>query len=162
MERYAVHDFGVGNPILIDRQRNLLVFYTSNLFGQVCNLNKPRSYVYSAQRIEGLIRRRTGDDYYKSERAADPYIYTYLMSNEQRLRCLSPLNIAAWNPLIVQTDEFREAITQMCEYVFSHGCRETEGRDALLARLREVCGEYLSHNSEPPLPDKPPRAQETR
>ncbi|MCL2672720.1 MAG: hypothetical protein FWF10_11940 [Clostridiales bacterium] len=162
MERYFVHDFLIGHPVLIDCQRNLLVFYKRNLSGQVYNLNTPECHVIGTQRIEGLIRRITSGDYYKDERVVDAYIRAYLMSDEQRLRCGYPLNRTACDRLIAQTDDFREAITQMCEYVFAHECMETEGRDALLTRLREVYGEYLSQNNEPPLPDKKPRGKETR
>jgi len=86
------------------------------------------------------------------------------MSESERGQCNSSREIYGFSTLLVETDDFSEAITQMCEKTFE-GERFEKGdpeRDRLLIRMREVYGEYLAQNSEIKLPEKKPVGREDR
>jgi len=75
-KRFIVHDFLIGSPILIDRQRNMLVFYSKNMYGQIYNLKKPECHVIDGRKISGLIHRLNSGDYdINTGRAVDGYIH---------------------------------------------------------------------------------------
>lgn len=161
-KRYVVHDFLIGNPVLIDRVDNTMTFYDSNIYGQIYNLKNPEHYVIDSRRINGLIKRTNNPDYsFANSKAVDGYIYKYILTPEQQAMCRRTPSIPGWNELIITTDSKTEAIKTMCEYVYEHEFTPQLGdKDAERGRLLKYCDDFLAGKQSTPLTEKqePPPA----
>ena len=121
-KRYVVHDFLIGDPVLIDRLENTMSLYKHNIYGQIYNLNNPDSYALDTKKVNGLIRRTQNPCYnFGNAKAVDGYIYKYIMTPEQQGKCYKKPSIPKHSELIIATDNKDDAIRAMCNYVFEHG-----------------------------------------
>lgn len=152
MSRFAVHDFLIGNPVLIDRKTDMLYFYRKNYTGRVYNLEKPEMHHITAKIKAGLIQRTHGNYSIYTSRSVDGYIYKYLMNDGQREQCGSIPHILGESP-IVETDSYSEAITRMCEWTLEneryHFDTEEEREETGKANIVSY-QDYLKKHAEPP------------
>lgn len=153
-ERFVVHDFLIGNPILIDRAAMTMTLYSSNSHGQIYNLRTARMIQVDQRTIGGLIRRSRQSGYgYEKAKAIDRYLYAYLMTPEQREQCGRNIPIRHNDTLIAATDEYSQAIGTMCEWAYEQ--RDfigTEEKAAQYQRLTQYYRDYLRDHPEPQPP----------
>jgi hypothetical protein len=160
-----VHDFLIGNPVLIDRAENTMTFYHHNIYGQIYNLNDAEHHTIGAKKINGLIQRTNNRDYsFANSFAVDGYIYKYIMTPGQQEQCRRTPNIPGYNELIIATDDKSEAIKTMCEWVYEHEYPQSWGdKETERGRLLQYCDNFLSGKQSPP-PEKqnaPPADRKT-
>lgn len=151
-ERYIVYDFLIGNPILIDRAEKTLTFFHRNLCGQVYNLADERPKRIGGGRIAGLIRRTHNPNYYRIELVIDSYIYAYFMTPAERAMCKAPPpRTYDLHKYIVATDDYGEAVREMCEWVYEHECEYNDKDERREERLQYYRA-YLMKHPAPPAP----------
>ncbi|MDL2273928.1 hypothetical protein LJC34_05250 [Oscillospiraceae bacterium OttesenSCG-928-G22] len=151
-KRFVVHDFLIGNPVLLDRAENTMTFYRHNIYGQIYNLKDPEHHVIGPSRINGLIRRTANSDYsFANSKAVDGYIYKYLMTSEQQAACYRKPDIPGWNEFITATNDYAEAIEAMCEWVYEHEHHAALGdKEANHDERLKYCRDFLAgRQSEP-------------
>lgn len=120
MARYHVYSLLCSEILFIDTEKKKMTVYNSNFFGQLYNLNTGgKEANVTKKRIAGLIRRMKNRNLSLSNSyVADPFIFKYLLTDEQRKECGWTLNISSSNSFICETDDFAEAITAACEWVY--------------------------------------------
>lgn len=151
-KRYIVHDFLIGNPVLIDRAENTMTFYRHNIRGQIYNLNNPERHVIDAKKINGLIKRTNNPDYsFANARSVDGYIYKYIMTPEQQAMCGRTPSIPGWNDFIIAADSKTEAIKAMCEWVYEQEYPASTGdKDTERGKLLKYCDDFINGKQPPP------------
>ena len=155
-ERYILHDFTAGTPILIDREAKTLTLYYCNLHGQIYNLHNAEQFHVTNAVVGSLIQRSSNRNYFRYSKARDAYIYKYLLTPEQRELCGQHLAIMSSDQIIAASDSYPDAITAMCEWA----CRQRafERTEKSHAELTQYCRDYLRDHPEPPT--KPPKTQQ--
>jgi len=130
--------------VLIDRTEKTLSRYSSNMYRQIYNLDKPEKYNVTDKIISSLIRRTQSENYHKNSKATDGFIYEYLMSDEERAKCKYQPRILA-SEKIIETDDYGEAVTTMCEWFFvSRFKGGTGNRDEYYGRMMAECKKHIS------------------
>lgn len=142
--RYIVHDLENGHPVLIDREEKSIAYYEKNRDGQIYNLENPKVYSIGTQSVKGLVKRHNSPDPKRGDvfdlerhtgirNAIDSFIYAYLMTPEQQEELSShKYRFTVTNdltPLVAATDDYAEAITKMCDWVYDkeRAYRNTHG-----------------------------------
>ena len=153
-KRFFVHDFLIGNPIVIDRTERTFSFYNKNIYGQVSDLDNPSRKQVSDREISGLTKRLNNSSYnFNNSKVVDQFIYDYLMTDEQRAACRRAPYID--NTLITASDSYSEAIRGMCAWVFDDASKYApampESRDKMLA----YCEKHLQTVDEQGKPQQP-------
>ena len=144
-KRYIAHGFLSESPVLIDRAKNTMTFYRTNLYGQIYNLNTPEHYKISNSIINGFIRRTQNLSYNTfSGKAIDPYIYKYIMTLEQQAKCRYKPSIPNWDKFIIATDDKAEAIKAACEFAFENVHTNMVDKVADRDKLLKYCDDFLS------------------
>ena len=146
LKRYIVHDFLIGNPVLIDCKEKTMTFYNHNIYGQIYDLKTANCHTISPQMIKGLIR-RTGNPEYgiMKSKAIDGYTYAYLMTSEQRAHCRRKPHIFGWDEKIVNTDDYTRAIRKMCEWVYENQYPNSLGdKEAERGNRLKYCEDFLA------------------
>ena len=119
MKRYYVHNFLLGDPILIDTKEKTWVLYNHNIHGQIYNLEDKPEKINNAK-INGLIKRLNSENYsLDNSYCVDRYIYYYILTEEQRNICRrTPYSIN--NELLAEGDNLIEVLSNTCEWVFEN------------------------------------------
>jgi len=146
MIRYYVHDFLIGNPILLDTHEKAFTIYGCNIHGQIFDLKSANREVVSSQKIVGLIRRLSKRGYdYRNNLVIDRYIYTYFLTDDQRAECLHKLDLWKTDTLIAETNSLHDAVKAMCEWVYENKyCWPAEDKEKERERLLQYCAVYLN------------------
>lgn len=120
MPRYHVYSILCSEILFIDTEEKKMTVYNSNLFGQLYNLKTGgKDATVTKKRIAGLIRRMKNRNISSTNSyVVDPFIFKYLLTDEQREKCGWTLHISSCNSFICETDDFAEAITEACEWVY--------------------------------------------
>lgn len=137
MKRYYVYDFCIGSPILIDTKEKTITNYSSNIYGQIYNLDQEHEKV-SKQRINGLIKRLNNRNYRDNSLVIDRYIYNYIMTEEQRCRCLRSVSLNE-REFIASGDNLKEVIETMCIWVYEYDNKINESDE----KLKDYYKKYL-------------------
>lgn len=141
MKRYYVYDYVLGNPVLVDRKEKTVVFYNHNIYGQVSNLvSGGDSQKISAAKINGLIKRLNGRNYFENAYVLDSYIFHLLMTEEQKAKCKRMPTEMKVEDLYGSSDDFSEAITLMCEKVYEKTYAWQTGKEE---RKEELTAYYV-------------------
>jgi len=145
MKRFYVHDFLIGNPILLDRHEKTCTFYNHNIHGQLYNLENAEPLKVSDRRTTGLIRKLNNPNYsFRNGLVIDRYIYTYFLTDDQRAKCRRSADLLKWDTLIAESDDLHEAVRAMCIWVYENKyCGTAEERDQNRERLIRYCDAYL-------------------
>lgn len=154
MERYHIYSLLSGTALLIDTKLRKISAYHSNLYGQVFDLKDGGDELSpSHARIAGLIRRMKNRSFsLANSYVTDPFIYRYIMTDEQREKCGWELNISCANEMIGKTDSYKEALTKMCEWMYERTfCGSKSEKDANRIRYTQYYKDYLA---ETPLPEQ--------
>lgn len=120
MKHYYVYDFIKGHPIVIDTKEKTITFYHANIYGQIYDLEKGgEKKKISAAKINGLIKRLNGSNYsFKNSYVIDWFIYTFIMTEEQRAKCnQAPTNYNE-KDLLGSSDELATVLRLMCEKTY--------------------------------------------
>ena len=122
MPRYHVYSLLGSEILFVDSEKKTMTVYNSNLYGQLYNLTSGgKEAVVTKARIAGLIRRMKNRSFSLSNSyVVDPFIFHYLMTDEQRKECGWTLHISGLNKLICESDDYKEAITKACEWVYDN------------------------------------------
>jgi len=145
MKRYYVHDFLIGNPILLDRHEKTCAFYNHNIHGQIYDLERAERLKVSNRRITGLIRKLNNPNYsFKNGLVIDRYIYTYFLTDDQRAKCRRSADLWNSDTLIAESNDLHETVRVMCEWVYENEyCGTAEERNQNRERLMRYCDAYL-------------------
>ena len=132
MPRYHVYSLLLSEILFIDAVEKKMTVYNSNLFGQLYNLKTGgKEAVVSKARIAGLIRRMKNRSFSVSNSyTIDPFIFKFLLTDEQRKECGWTLHISSCNKFICETDDFSEAIKAACEWIYDKCYTGTESEKA--------------------------------
>ena len=159
-ERYIAYDFLIGNPILIDRAEKTLTLFRHNIYGQIYNLATAQPRHIGRQQIDGLIRRTANPNYgFYTAKVIDSYIYAYFMTPAQRARCERTPDTHSLHKTITATDDYGEAIRDICEWVYENEyCVQLGEKEE---RREELLQYYKNHLMRYPTPqavarDRPP------
>lgn len=115
MKRYYVYNFLIGSPILIDTEERTITKYSSNIYGQIYNLDQEHAKV-SKQKVNGLIKRLNSRNYLNKSLVVDRYIYNYIMTAMQRAECERGLSLNK-RDFIASSSDYKEVIEKMCIWV---------------------------------------------
>jgi len=147
--RFIAFDYQVGVPVfavLIDRESKTLAFYHKHWHGQIYNLQKPVCVEVNSKMKQGLIRRTQGN-YENTQKALDGHIYYYLMTQEERDKCINK-PCSPYEKKIIETENFHEAIRFICEKAYNHNRKD---KNDMTDNLR-YCEDFLKENPLPPIP----------
>ncbi|MGF7535490.1 hypothetical protein AAGG74_17700 [Bacillus mexicanus] len=120
MERYYAYDFGLKSPIIIDTLEKVITFYNTNIHGQIYNLKDGgETCKISTAKINGLIERLNSGKYsYSNSLVIDKYIYHFIMTDEQREKCIRKPGNLRTKDFYGSGDNLKNIIKIMCEKTF--------------------------------------------
>lgn len=147
MPRYHVYALLCSEILFIDTVEKKMTVYNSNLFGQLYNLKTGgKEANISKRRIAGLIRRMKNRNVGPSNSyVIDPFIFKYLLTDEQRKECGWTLHISSCNTFVCESDDYAEAITKACEWVYMKCYTGSEGeRLAEHSKYTKYYKDYLA------------------
>ena len=146
MPRYHVYSLLGSEILLIDSEKKSMTVYNSNLYGQLYNLETGgKEAAITKARIAGLIRRMKNRSFSMANSyVIDPFIFHYLLTEEQRNECGWTLHISGINKLICESDDYKEAITNACEWAYDNCYSDSTSKDRERSRYTKYYKDYLA------------------
>lgn len=157
-ENYIVHDFLIGNPVLINRHDKTLTFFHHNIYGQLYDLTSAEPKHIGPNIMQGLIRRTRNPNYdLWTQKVVDSYIYAYLMTPGQRALCQRKPHEYNLKDCIAASNDYSEVVQKMCEWVYEHEYSlQLGGKEERREELLQYYKKYLAnHQVEPVTPHFP-------
>ncbi|GHV34660.1 hypothetical protein FACS1894187_05710 [Synergistales bacterium] len=117
--RYTGYDFLIDSLVLADAKDKTLTFYHANFNGQIYDLKNPKTENITCKLISNLIKRLNSKNYnYMNAKVIDPIIYNSVMTQVQRAKCKKKPYSNNLNPVIIETDSYKNAIYGLCGYLY--------------------------------------------
>lgn len=115
MDRYCIYKFCLDNTIVVDTKEKTFTFYKTNLYGQFYNLKNAEVKKITTAKINGLIKRLNSNNYsYANSFVVDKYIYSCLMTEEQKQKCNTKPFSLSKNDFVCSGNDLNKCLYEMC------------------------------------------------
>ncbi|GHV33643.1 hypothetical protein FACS1894187_02470 [Synergistales bacterium] len=147
--RYAGYNYALGNSILVDAEEKTLTLFKSNLNGQIFNLENPQVTKVTNQMVNGLINRLNSENYgFDTAKVIDLMIFEQIMTPEQRDKCTNTPSAILPHPVIIETDNYKDAIRGLCDYTYSYEWADKpESERPDINETLKYCEKFIRENN---------------